>query len=74
MVSSNYIPRGTFICEYSGQLLSNEEAMKNEQKYENDNTIGCYMYYFMFRGEKYWYESLCICLYIHLCINRIIII
>ena len=54
VVSSNYVPKGTFICEYSGQLLTNEEALKNEQEYEGDHSIGCYMYYFMFKGVKYW--------------------
>lgn len=54
VVSSNYIPKGTFICEYSGQLLTNEEALKQEQEYEHNHSIGCYMYYFMYKGEKYW--------------------
>ena len=54
VVSSNFITKGTFICEYAGRLLSKKEAITEERMYEADETIGCYMYYFTFRGEQYW--------------------
>lgn len=54
VVSSNFIPRGTYVCEYSGRLLTKEEAFLKEKEYKNDERIGCYMYYFMFKGKKYW--------------------
>jgi len=54
VVSSHFIPRGAYVCEYSGRLLTKEEALLKEKEYENDETVGCYMYYFMYKGEKYW--------------------
>ena len=54
VISTNFIPRGTMICEYAGLLRSKEEAMSMEKEYKKDQTIGCYIYYFTYRGEKYW--------------------
>ena len=54
VLSTHFIPRGTFVCEYSGVLRSKKEAIIMEKEYERDSEIGCYMYYFAFRGEKYW--------------------
>ena len=54
VVSTHYIPTGTFICEYSGMLISKKEAVAVEKEYEMDETTGCYMYYFRFKGKKYW--------------------
>lgn len=42
------------MCEYAGELLNMKEAAEREKEYENDESVGCYMYYFMFKGEKYW--------------------
>ena len=52
--STQRISTGTYICEYSGVLRSKREAFKFEKDYEKDEKIGCYMYYFTFRGENYW--------------------
>ena len=54
VVSSHFIPKGTYVCEYSGELLTKEEALLKEAQYDNDETVGCYMYYFQFKGEQYW--------------------
>ena len=54
IVSTHYIPRGTMICEYEGILRTRKEGMGVEKDYERDEKIGCYVYYFTFRGEKYW--------------------
>ncbi len=50
------IPRvkGDFICEYSGELISFEEAEMKEAEYSIDSDIGCYMYYFEHKSKKYW--------------------
>eukprot|EP00118_Oscarella_pearsei_P001794 m.8493 g.8493 ORF g.8493 m.8493 type:complete len:242 (+) comp20630_c0_seq1:82-807(+) len=42
---------GDLICEYSGDLISKEEAEKREDKYAGDSTCGCYMYYFKWKGK-----------------------
>lgn len=39
------IRKGSFICEYSGDLIDLDSAKKRELKYEQ-NQAGCYMYYF----------------------------
>ena len=46
--------KGDFICEYSGELISYEEARSREEKYAKDVDTGCYMYYFEHRNTKYW--------------------
>eukprot|EP01111_Echinosteliopsis_oligospora_P012923 TRINITY_DN4508_c0_g1_i4.p2 TRINITY_DN4508_c0_g1~~TRINITY_DN4508_c0_g1_i4.p2 ORF type:complete len:121 (+),score=30.76 TRINITY_DN4508_c0_g1_i4:129-491(+) len=43
------IPTGRFICEYTGEIISEEEAIKREDDYSlncADETMACYMYFF----------------------------
>ena len=54
VVSTRSFTRGELICEYSGELISYEEAKAREERYSTDETIGCYMYYFEHRGTKLW--------------------
>jgi histone-lysine N-methyltransferase SETD8 len=46
--------RNEFVCEYSGELISPNEAEKREKRYSEDSSIGCYMYYLQFNNKKYW--------------------
>ena len=54
VISTHYIPQGVYICEYAGEVLRLKEAAKREEEYEGNHGIGCYMYYFTYKGEKYW--------------------
>ena len=54
VVSTRPFQRGGLICEYSGELISYEEAKKREVDYSNDESIGCYMYYFSHKNKKLW--------------------
>ena len=54
VISTHYIPMGLYICEYAGELLTLKEATEREVEYEGNDDIGCYMYYFAHKGEKYW--------------------
>ena len=55
MFSSKPFARKEFIVEYSGQLISYEEAKKREREYSLEpEKYGCYMYYFVFKNKKYW--------------------
>ena len=54
VISTHYIPQDVYICEYAGELLTLKEADKREGEYENDHEVGCYMYYFPFKEQKYW--------------------
>lgn len=46
--------KGELICEYSGELISHEEAKAREDVYSKDESVGCYMYYFEHKGTKLW--------------------
>ena len=44
-----------FLCEYAGDLLSMTEAKAREDKYKQDSSIGCFMYYFVFKDKHLWW-------------------
>lgn len=46
--------KAELVCEYAGELITSEEAKIREEKYAEDCTIGCYMYYFSHNTTKYW--------------------
>lgn len=54
VVSSRPFRKGELICEYSGELISYKEAQRREEQYSEDHSIGCYMYYFSFKGKRLW--------------------
>jgi histone-lysine N-methyltransferase SETD8 len=54
VVSTRPFYHGDLICEYSGDLISEKEAVKRENEYLEDPSIGCYMYFFMHRSKKWW--------------------
>ncbi|KAI2811231.1 hypothetical protein RDWZM_003910 [Blomia tropicalis] len=45
IVAGTALNKGSFICEYSGDLIDLIEAKARESKYEQSGA-GCYMYYF----------------------------
>ena len=55
VVSTRPFKKGELICEYSGRLISHEEAKKKEEEYSKDSDIGCYMYYFTHKTNRFWY-------------------
>ena len=46
--------KGDFVVEYSGELIDIGTAKDLENKYSLDASKGCYMYYFISQGNKYW--------------------
>eukprot|EP00116_Pleurobrachia_bachei_P014438 sb/3474700/ len=53
--SNRHFNRKEFVVEYSGTLISFEEAKRREAEYaEHPDKFGCYMYYFSFKNKKYW--------------------
>ena len=37
---------GDFVCEYAGDLISDEEGFLREEKYGDDETTGSFLYFF----------------------------
>ena len=46
------IDKGSFICEYRGNLITEEEG---ESIYEHDQYVGNFLYFFRHGGKRYWY-------------------
>lgn len=55
VVAAKSFEKGDFVVEYSGDLIDIVEAKKREQIYAQDHKLGCYMYYFKYKGQQYWY-------------------
>ncbi|XP_063695041.1 N-lysine methyltransferase KMT5A-like isoform X2 [Bolinopsis microptera] len=52
--STRHFARKEFIVEYSGTLISYDEAKRREAEYiQEPEKYGCYMYYFVFKNKKY---------------------
>lgn len=49
--------KGDFIVEYAGDLINLREAKKRETNYAKDPSIGCYMYFFEFKGKSYCIDA-----------------
>ena len=58
MFSKRPLKRGDLVCEYAGDLISHDDARLRETEYASNPDIGCYMYYFVYDGKKYWYVFL----------------
>lgn len=54
VVATRPFSKEDFVCEYAGELVSASEAKLREEEYCKDSTVGCYMYYFMFKSSKLW--------------------
>lgn len=51
--------KGQYVVEYHGDLLLKTDAKKREAVYAQDPATGCYMYYFQYLSQTYWYVVLC---------------
>lgn len=49
--------KGDFVVEYSGELIDINEARLREQKYAQDQSAGCYMYYFKHKNQQYCVDA-----------------
>ena len=45
---------GSFLCEYDGELISNEEG---ERRSKEASVRGNYIFYLSHKGIKYWYVA-----------------
>ena len=46
--------KGELICEYSGELITREEAKKRKEEHKKNPFVGCFMYYFEYKNKKLW--------------------
>lgn len=49
--------KGEFVVEYSGELIDIQQAYLREEKYEQDESMGCYMYYFKHNDHHYCVDA-----------------
>ena len=54
VTATQLFKKGEFVCEYSGGLISREEAEKREKQYSRDPSIGSYMFYFKHKNKHFW--------------------
>ncbi|XP_031331472.1 N-lysine methyltransferase KMT5A [Photinus pyralis] len=57
VVAAKPFSRGDFVVEYSGELLDVTAAKIREAKYAEDETTGCYMYYFKYLNQQYCIDA-----------------
>lgn len=57
VVAAKTFEKGDFVVEYSGDLIDLVEAKKREQIYAEDHKLGCYMYYFKYKGQQYCIDA-----------------
>ena len=54
VVATRPFARGEFVVEYAGTLVDLEEARRRERVYSQDQSTGCYMYYFTCKDHNWW--------------------
>ena len=52
VITNRDFKKGEFVVEYAGEIVTYSEAVKREEKYDED--IGCYMFFFRHKGRSYW--------------------
>ena len=52
--STKPFKKSDLICEYTGELISFQEAQRREELYSANPSAGCFMYYFMFKMKRLW--------------------
>ncbi|KAH1011727.1 hypothetical protein HUJ04_001038 [Dendroctonus ponderosae] len=57
VVAAKEFSKGEFVVEYSGELVDIMEAKDREEVYAQNETAGCYMYYFKHNGLQYCIDA-----------------
>ena len=54
VVTKRGFQKDELLCEYSGKLLNYSQAMEAEKEYSNDDSTGCFLYFFKYKDKSYW--------------------
>lgn len=57
IVTTRKFARGEFVVEYIGDLIDMAEAKLREQEYAEDDSTGCYMYYFKHQNVQHCIDA-----------------
>ena len=49
VIATRQFQKGDYVVEYFGDLISEPDAKMREEKYSEDESVGCYMLYFLFK-------------------------
>ena len=51
------VKKGDFVREYAGELIDSHEEKKRDAKYDEDSSVGSYMYFFVFKSKKFCVDA-----------------
>lgn len=54
VVAARDFQKNEFVVEYAGDLVTIKSAKEREALYAKDESVGCYMYYFVYKNKQYW--------------------
>ncbi|KRY56522.1 Phosphatidylinositol 4-kinase alpha [Trichinella britovi] len=57
VIATKKFYRDDFVVEYRGELIDINEAQRRERDYQNSSQVGCYMYYFSYKGKRYCVDA-----------------
>ncbi|KRZ02622.1 Phosphatidylinositol 4-kinase alpha [Trichinella zimbabwensis] len=57
VIATKKFYRDDFVVEYRGELIDSNEAQRRERDYQNSSQVGCYMYYFSYKGKRYCVDA-----------------
>ena len=49
--------KGSFVCEYAGELVEYNEARDREDEYSLEPEVGSYMYFFQYKNKKHCVDA-----------------
>ncbi|CAH8563800.1 unnamed protein product [Heterobilharzia americana] len=57
IIATRSFHEGEFVVEYAGDLISEKIAKQREIEYKRDPSIGSYMFFFVYLGQKYCVDA-----------------
>uniref|UniRef100_A0A914W6J2 [histone H4]-lysine(20) N-methyltransferase n=1 Tax=Plectus sambesii TaxID=2011161 RepID=A0A914W6J2_9BILA len=57
VVAARIFAKNEYVVEYKGELIDRVAAKKREEEYSQDSSVGCYMYYFDYKGKHYCVDA-----------------